>query len=88
MLYSTIEEAWSKPTIIEGFKSESECLRECEKLISQISKCDGCMRHLEQLLGNQTNALDWVVKYFNNTDNVRTILLYITIFLFLFIVFS
>lgn len=52
-MYSTIEEAWSKPSIIEGFKTEEECMKDCENLISQIVKCDGCVQRMKEVLGQE-----------------------------------
>lgn len=89
MLYSTIEEAWSKPSLIEGFKTEAECLKECEKLISQISKCDGCMDHFRTLLGKQRdNTFSDIRKYIETLDPVRSLVIILSIFICLFIIVS
>lgn len=50
MLYSTIEEAWNNPSLIESFASKPDQNETCERIISQLLKCDGCVDRLRSRL--------------------------------------
>jgi hypothetical protein len=57
MLYSTIEEAWSRPTL-EGFQGGSDTNNnttcsdsECTELIKKILQCKGCKDKAAKMFG-------------------------------------
>ena len=53
MLYSTIEEAWSKSNHLESFTSSKPDSSACDHIISQLLKCDGCMDKVLSLSGRR-----------------------------------
>lgn len=72
MLYSTIEEAWNKPTIVETFTSKGD--EACEKIISQLLKCDGCLERLHKKINNRS-GLDHVLQSFYNKKKTYLLLI-------------
>lgn len=68
MLYSSIEEAWSKTPLVEAFgKSKEDCsAAECERLLSEIAKCDGCMNRLQA-----SRPTDLIATILRNRDQIR-----------------
>ena len=63
MLYSTIEEAWSRNTL-EGFQGTQTIDNECEELIKKVLQCSGCSDKLRTVLGVPTKVSeDDIVKY-------------------------
>lgn len=57
MLYSTIEEAWNKPSLVESFTSKRDDDEVCARIISQLFKCDGCVERVRrELLGSSSSS--------------------------------
>lgn len=67
MLYSTIEEAWNKPSYIESFSSKDELNQTCDTIISQLLKCDGCLEKVKKQLNVRNDPLRDVIEGFTQS---------------------
>lgn len=79
MLYSTIEEAWSRPRFVEGFDVQG-C--ECDDIIARLLKCPDCMTRVLQM-NRKINWREWI-----NVTTAKNSLLAIASLLIIAIIFS